>query len=120
MSLADVFGLLRGGELKKLSVPRCLNLLAGNMADQDKEQVRCSSSESDNFEKIDSEEARGDGETHFRVGDESPEDDDGPAHEGGDFFPNAPPPNIRRMLTPAQQLALAEKRSTLRVSYRVT
>ncbi|XP_038219820.1 acetyl-CoA carboxylase [Zerene cesonia] len=88
-----------------------------SMADQDKEQVRCSSSESDNFEKIDSEEANGDGENaHFQVGDESPEDDDGPAHEGGDFFPNAPPPNIRRMLTPAQQLALAEKRSQLRPS----
>lgn len=53
---------------------------------------------------------------NFIVGDEAPDDneDDGPSHEGRDSFPNAPPPNIRRMLTPAQQLALAEKRSKLR------
>ncbi|CAG9136068.1 unnamed protein product [Plutella xylostella] len=86
------------------------------MADQQEgqEQVRCSSSESDNFEKIDSDEV--DSQTNFTVGDspDADDDDSGPSHEGGDSFPNAPPPNIRRVLTQAQQLALAEKRSTLR------
>ncbi|CAF4887575.1 unnamed protein product [Pieris macdunnoughi] len=87
------------------------------MAEQEKEQVRCSSSESENFEKIESEEARASSNyenPHFRLGDETPSGDEGPANEGGDFFPNAPPPNIRRMMTPAQQLALAERRSKLR------
>ncbi|GBP42914.1 hypothetical protein EVAR_87293_1 [Eumeta japonica] len=40
-------------------------------------------------------------------------EEDGPSHEGGDSFPNAPPANIRRTLTPAQQLMLAEKRNRL-------
>ncbi|CAK1546475.1 unnamed protein product [Leptosia nina] len=91
--------------------------LQKDMAEQEKEQVRCSSSESDNFEKIDSEEVRAesnDENPHFVMGDETPSSDEGPANEGGDFFPNAPPPNIRRVLTPAQQLALAERRSKLR------
>ncbi|CAG9135097.1 unnamed protein product [Plutella xylostella] len=72
------------------------------MADQQEgqEQVRCSSRLP----------------TNFTVGDspDADDDDSGPSHEGGDSFPNAPPPNIRRVLTQAQQLALAEKRSTLR------
>ncbi|CAB3260381.1 unnamed protein product, partial [Arctia plantaginis] len=52
----------------------------------------------------------------FTVGEESEQEhpEDGPSHEGRDSFPNAPPPNIRRVLTVAQQLALAEKRSKLR------
>ncbi|CAG4948776.1 unnamed protein product [Parnassius apollo] len=92
---------------------------ADAMAEQE-QQVRCSSSESENFEKIDSEDivVSNGKNPNFIVGDESPEDveDDGPSHEGRDSFPNAPPTNIRRMMTPAQQLALAEKRSTLRPS----
>ncbi|KPJ19675.1 hypothetical protein RR48_06535 [Papilio machaon] len=86
-------------------------------AGQVEQQARCSSSESDNFEKIESTDvADNNGEPKFIVGDEVVEepDDEGPSHEGRDSFPNAPPPNIRRMLTPAQQLALAEKRSQLR------
>ncbi|KAJ0182987.1 hypothetical protein K1T71_000963 [Dendrolimus kikuchii] len=76
-----------------------------------------SSSESDNFEKIDSDEGRNEGNhSGFMMEDPDPDLDEGPSHEGGDSFPNAPPPNIRRMLTPAQQLALAEKRSRLRPS----
>ncbi|KPI96281.1 hypothetical protein RR46_12311 [Papilio xuthus] len=89
-------------------------------AGQEEQQARCSSSESDNFEKIDSTDvADTNGEPKFIVGDEVVEEteDEGPSHEGRDSFPNAPPPNIRRMLTPAQQLALAEKRSQLRVEY---
>ncbi|XP_013176189.1 PREDICTED: acetyl-CoA carboxylase [Papilio xuthus] len=88
-------------------------------AGQEEQQARCSSSESDNFEKIDSTDvADTNGEPKFIVGDEVVEEteDEGPSHEGRDSFPNAPPPNIRRMLTPAQQLALAEKRSQLRPS----
>ncbi|XP_041970632.1 acetyl-CoA carboxylase isoform X2 [Aricia agestis] len=95
----------------------------GEMAEQ--EQVRCSSSESDNFEKIETEDvqqAQNDDNAHFVVGDEDTDgqdgadDDDGPSHEGMDSFPNAPPPNTRPKLTLAQQLALAEKRSKLRPS----
>ncbi|CAB3233551.1 unnamed protein product [Arctia plantaginis] len=89
-----------------------------NMSEE-QEQVRCSSSESENFEKIESEEAgRDEGKSNadFTVGEESEQEhpEDGPSHEGRDSFPNAPPPNIRRVLTVAQQLALAEKRSKLR------
>ncbi|CAH0712844.1 unnamed protein product, partial [Brenthis ino] len=92
--------------------------ISSNIMEQtDQEQVRCSSSESDNFEKIDSEDLRNNANPHFIVGDEGsdvPQEDDGPSHEGGDSFPNAPPPNIRPKMTLAQQLALAEKRSKLR------
>ncbi|XP_026734900.1 acetyl-CoA carboxylase isoform X3 [Trichoplusia ni] len=90
-----------------------------NKMSEQQEQTRCSSSESDNFEKIDSEEAKeNDGSPNFVVGEEVEQEtpDEGPAHEGRDAFPNAPPPNIRRPLTVAQQLALAEKRSKLRPS----
>ncbi|XP_063545623.1 acetyl-CoA carboxylase [Cydia strobilella] len=80
----------------------------------DQEQARCSSSESDNFEKIDSEEVpEQNGQPGFIVGED---EDEGPANEGGDFFPNAPPPNLKPKMTIVQQLALAEKRSTLKPS----
>ncbi|KAI5637064.1 acetyl-CoA carboxylase 2 [Phthorimaea operculella] len=86
----------------------------------EQEQVRCSSSESDNFEKIDSDEVRQDenGEPlTFTMGAQEEPEPEEPAHEGRDSFPNAPPPNIiRRHLTPAQQLKLAEKRATLKPS----
>ncbi|KAM3955585.1 LOW QUALITY PROTEIN: acetyl-CoA carboxylase-like [Aphomia sociella] len=90
------------------------------MSDQSEQQeAHRSSSESDNFEKVDSDEVQNADNVNFVVGDEvgpDPEqEDEGPAHEGRDTFPS-PPPNIRRVLTPAQQLALAEKRSKLRPS----
>ncbi|XP_053621987.1 acetyl-CoA carboxylase isoform X1 [Plodia interpunctella] len=106
-----IFKLLKSQNLEEVCA-------SSNMSEQP-DQAR-SSSESDNFEKIDSDDVRnGEGEVDFVVGDESgdsPEPEDGPAHEGRDQFPNAPPPNLRRVLTPAQQLALAEKRSKLRPS----
>ncbi|CAH2101659.1 unnamed protein product [Euphydryas editha] len=87
------------------------------MEQTEQEQARCSSSESDNFEKIDSNEVKQETNgSRFVVGDEASDEqpDDGPAHEGRDSFPNAPPPNLRPKMTVAQQLALAEKRSKLR------
>ncbi|CAH2229136.1 jg8071 [Pararge aegeria aegeria] len=86
------------------------------MAEAEQEAVRCSSSDSDNFEKIDSEDVQhvsNEENAQFTVGDETPEEEE-PAHEGGDRFPYAPPPNIKPKLTIVQQLALAEKRSKLR------
>ncbi|CAG9577077.1 unnamed protein product [Danaus chrysippus] len=86
----------------------------------EQEEQRHSSSESDNFEKIDSEDISADGasppgDARFIVGDEEVQDE-GPSHEGRDSFPNAPPPNLKPKLTVAQQLALAEKRSKLRTN----
>ncbi|XP_061381495.1 acetyl-CoA carboxylase isoform X1 [Danaus plexippus] len=91
-----------------------------NINNMEQEEQRHSSSESDNFENIDSEDITADGacppgDARFIVGDEEVQDE-GPSHEGRDSFPNAPPPNLKPKLTVAQQLALAEKRSKLRPS----
>ena len=54
---------------------------------------------------------------NFVIGEEVEQEPvDEPAHEGRDSFPGAPipRPNRPRPMTVAQQLALAEKRSTLR------
>nr|XP_032525608.1 uncharacterized protein LOC116776515 [Danaus plexippus plexippus] len=90
-----------------------------NINNMEQEEQRHSSSESDNFENIDSEDITADGacppgDARFIVGDEEVQDE-GPSHEGRDSFPNAPPPNLKPKLTVAQQLALAEKRSKLRL-----
>lgn len=91
------------------------------MADrqENSEQTRCSSSESDNFEKIDSDDVKNNDDSSNPESTEDPDpnlEEDEPAHEGRDLFPNAPPSNLRRVLTPTQQLMLAEKRSRLRPS----
>ncbi|XP_049883626.1 acetyl-CoA carboxylase isoform X2 [Pectinophora gossypiella] len=124
LTIALIVGVVLICYLFKFFVKSSEEAISSSNKMSEQEQARCSSSESDNFEKIDSEEVRQDenGEPIKFVVDNEPEspdaatEEDGPAHEGRDSFPNAPPPNIRRRLTPAQQLALAEKRAKLRPS----